>query len=345
MITIDGSYGEGGGQILRTSLALAMVTGKSLVIDKIRAGRAKPGLMRQHLTAVEAAAQVCGARVEGADAGSPRLVFEPGPVKAGTYRFAVGTAGSCTLVLQTVLPALLKADGVSELELEGGTHNPLAPPFDFLARAFLPLVERITGARVEAELIRPGFYPAGGGKIRVRIAPRRAEDVGPARFTLLERGDISAREAVAMVAHVRQSVAARELAVLREMLGLLDSEVRIANVADSAGPGNALTLALTGSAGVTEVFTGFGKLGVTAEAVAKGVAAEAAEYLAADVPVGLHLADQLLLPLVLAGGGEFRTLALTEHSRTNLHVIRQFLPVQVAITPEASGTVRVTIGT
>lgn len=343
-ITIDGSFGEGGGQILRTSLSLAMVTGKTLVMEKIRAGRAKPGLMRQHLTAVQAAAEVCGARVDGDAAGSQRLRFEPGPTRAGSYRFAVGTAGSCTLVLQTVLPALLQASGPSELELEGGTHNPLAPPFDFLQRSFLPQVARMTGARVTAELQRPGFYPAGGGRIRVGIEPRPAGAAAPPRFSLLERGDIVARQATAMLAHLRRNIAERELSVLRAALGLLETDVQVLQIADSAGPGNALTLALTGTAGVTEVITGFGQLGVSAETVAERVADEAAEYLAATAPVGKHLADQLLLPLALAGGGEFRTQALTEHTRTNLHVIRQFLPVQVRTETAADGSVRVVVG-
>src|SRR6478752_4247267 len=142
-LLINGAQGEGGGQIVRSSLALALVTGKSVTIENIRAGREKPGLMRQHLTAVQAAATVCGGVVKGAEIGSRSLIFEPRPVRAGEYQFSVGTAGSATLVLQTVLPALLIADGPSELVLEGGTHNQWAPPFDFLARVFLPLINRM----------------------------------------------------------------------------------------------------------------------------------------------------------------------------------------------------------
>src|SRR5512136_2571133 len=170
MITIDGSQGEGGGQILRTSLALSLVTGQPFRMERIRAKRQKPGLLKQHLTAVEAAKTVGCAEVTGAALGSQTLEFKPGPVTPGNYRFAVGTAGSATLVLQTVLPPLLVASGPSTLTLEGGTHNPFAPPFDFLARCFAPVVERM-GPRIELKLHRPGFFPAGGGQFEAQITP------------------------------------------------------------------------------------------------------------------------------------------------------------------------------
>src|SRR5262245_2007058 len=160
-ITIDGSAGEGGGQILRTALALSLVTARPFRIERIRAGRPKPGLLRQHLTAVQAAAKVGAARISGAEVGSLELTFEPTGLRGGAYDFAVGTAGSATLVLQTLLPALLRAREPSQLTIEGGTHNPYAPPFDFLARTFLPVLRRM-GAAIEARLEAPGFYPAGG---------------------------------------------------------------------------------------------------------------------------------------------------------------------------------------
>ena len=179
MITIDGSEGEGGGQILRTSLALSLVTGQPFRMERIRARRQKPGLLKQHLTAVEAAKTVGCAEVTGAALGSQTLEFPPGPVTPGNYRFAVGTAGSATLVLQTVLPALLTASGLSTLTLEGGTHNPMAPPFDFLANAFMPLIHRM-GPSVELELKAPWFLPCRG---RTVSCPSRAcEEVVPVGF-------------------------------------------------------------------------------------------------------------------------------------------------------------------
>src|SRR5262245_17125561 len=170
MIIIDGSSGEGGGQILRTALALSLVTGTPFRIQKIRAGRPKPGLLRQHLTAVQAAVEVGSASASGAELGSQELSFWPGKVRAGAYRFAIGPAGSACLVVQTVLPPLLLAGGPSSLVVEGGTHNPFAPPWDFLARAFFPLLQRM-GARVSTTLERHGFFPAGGGRLRVEIEP------------------------------------------------------------------------------------------------------------------------------------------------------------------------------
>jgi RNA 3'-terminal phosphate cyclase (ATP) len=196
MITIDGSYGEGGGQILRTSLALSLVTGKPFSINNIRAGRKKPGLMRQHLTAVNAAAEIGSAAIKGNRIGSQEFTFEPEMIKPGNFHFAIGSAGSCTLVFQTILPALIIAGGPSEIILEGGTHNPFAPPFDFLAKAFLPVINRM-GPKVDAVLEKPGFYPAGGGRFKVSINP-----AGLNGFDLLERGNIINKTARAAVANL-----------------------------------------------------------------------------------------------------------------------------------------------
>jgi RNA 3'-terminal phosphate cyclase (ATP) len=325
MLTLDGSQGEGGGQILRTALALSMVTSTPFRIERIRARRERPGLRRQHLTAVGAAAEVCKAEVEGAVLGSGELTFRPGAVVPGSYAFAIGTAGSTTLVLETVLPALLTAPGPSRLTLEGGTHNPLAPPFDFLEKTFLPLCCRM-GPRIEARLERPGFYPAGGGRFTVAVEP--APRLEP--LSLVVRGPILSRRARAVVANLPLSIALRELKVLARRLSLERAEMAAEETRGSHGPGNFVTLELV-SAAVTEVVTGFGERGVRAETVAERVVEEASEYLAAEVPVGRHLADQLLLPLALAGGGVFQTLSPTLHTLTNLEVIRRFLGVEIAV--------------
>ena len=329
IITIDGSQGEGGGQVLRSSLALSLVTGRSLVIEKIRAGRKKPGLLRQHLTAVLAAAVGSGADVEGATLGSRRLVFRPGPVRAGDYAFRVGTAGSATLVLQTVLPALLLAEGESNLTLEGGTHNPFAPPVDFLEKAYLPLVNRL-GPQVEVRLVRPGFYPAGGGQFTVRVQP--AKQLGP--LELIHRGQIVAHRVRAMVANLPRHIAERECRTIVRETGW-NKSFSIEEVKDSRGPGNVVMIELEAEH-VTEVFTGFGERGVRAEDVAMQALREAEEYLAADVPVGRHLADQLMLPLGMgaylgSGGGMFRTTGLSLHSTTHLEILRRFLEIDIQV--------------
>jgi RNA 3'-terminal phosphate cyclase (ATP) len=338
MLTIDGSRGEGGGQIFRSSLALSLVSGTPFRIERIRAGRAKPGLMRQHLAALEAAAAIGEASVEGAAIGSPEVVFRPTRVRAGAYRFAVGTAGSTGLVLQTVLLPLATVGGPSTLTLEGGTHNPYAPPFDFLAGAFLPLLRRM-GARVEARLDRAGFYPAGGGRMTVDIGEARA-------LTPLElptRGATRRRRARALISRLPRQIGDRELAVVRSRLGWAEDELEVVTLGEGmAGPGNVLLLEIE-SAHVSEVFTGFGEVGVRAEAVAEQAVQEARRYLAADVPVGPYLADQLLLPLALAGGGRFRTVALTRHATTNIEVIRQFLGTSIEVVPVGDAAVEISV--
>jgi RNA 3'-terminal phosphate cyclase (ATP) len=258
MIAIDGSLGEGGGQILRTSLALSLVTGKAFRMERIRAGRDKPGLQRQHLTAVRAAAEVGHAEVEGAELGSGELNFAPRGVAPGDYRFDVGTAGSVTLVLQTVLPALLVASAPSQLRLEGGTHNIFAPPFDFLAKAFLPLVGRM-GPRVEAVLEQHGFYPRGGGAVSVAIHPQ--PKLRPIK--LLERGRVIRRLARAIVSRLPRHIAEREVETARRGLSWPADAVAVEEV-ESPGPGNVLLVEVD-SEHVTEVFSGFGRLGVPAE--------------------------------------------------------------------------------
>lgn len=324
MIVIDGSQGEGGGQILRTSLAMSLVAGKPFRITNIRAGRKKPGLMRQHLTAVQAAARIGDAVVQGAADGSQDLTFTPRQVVPGEYRFAVGTAGSAALVLQTVLPALLTAADRSHLTLEGGTHNPFAPPFDFLQRSFLPLVNRM-GPSTEAHLERPGFYPAGGGRFEVTVAPSPKL----AGFDLLQRGDVVRRRARAVVSGLPARIAERELTVIQRELGWSSEELAVEEVTSPRGPGNVVMIEIE-SMHVTEVFTEFGTRGVRAEAVAAKAVQAVRRYLAADVPVGEHLADQLLVPLAMAGNGSFKTLAPSRHTVTNIAVLQQFLDIEIA---------------
>ena len=195
MITIDGAAGEGGGQIVRTAVGLALVTGQPCQLVNIRAGRRKPGLLAQHLTAVQAAAQISGAELQGAQLGAHEFTLTPGQVAAGKYHFQVGTAGSATLVLQTILPALMIATGISEITLEGGTHNPFAPPFDFLQQAFFPLLQRM-GVTISATIARYGFYPAGGGQFTVTIQP--AQRLAP--LELLAKGALVILQATAIVA-------------------------------------------------------------------------------------------------------------------------------------------------
>jgi RNA 3'-terminal phosphate cyclase (ATP) len=332
MLTIDGSSGEGGGQILRTALALSTVTGKPFRIEKIRAGRPKPGLLRQHLTAVKAAATISGATVTSAELGSGVVTFSPGPVVAGDFAFAVGTAGSATLVLQTVLPALLTASTPCRLVLEGGTHNPMAPPFDFLVKSFLPLINRM-GPTVTAELERAGFYPAGGGRLNVSITP--APRLLP--FEMLDRGAIRSVTTRAIVANLPRSIAMREVNLAGRLLSLPEDSLIVEEIRGSAGPGNAVVVEIETERHI-EVFTAFGEMNVRAEGVATKVVQDARAYIASGVPVGRYLADQLLIPMALAGAGRFRTGPLSRHTTTNLEVIRQFLEVHIDLIEEPKRT-------
>jgi RNA 3'-terminal phosphate cyclase (ATP) len=346
MIEIDGSSGEGGGQILRTSLSLSMVTGQPVTIERIRAKRPKPGLMRQHLACVLAAQAVSGAQVSGAELGSQTLVFETGALRPGEHRFAVGSAGSCLLVLQTVLPALMLADAPSRLSLSGGTHNPLAPNFHFIERAFLPLLTRM-GVTVGVSLRRHGFYPAGGGEMLAEIAPTVS---GLRPFDLLERGAPRESFAESLVAAVPRRVAERELAVLGEALGWSGEQLRVPNVRQNEGPGNAL-MATLAHEHATEVFMALGERSLSSEQVANRLLGEARAYLESGAAAGPHLADQLALPAALAVHRSGRGMAytcseVTEHLRTNLDVIQRFLPVRPSLTQEHPGhwTVRLMPG-
>lgn len=340
MLDIDGGLGEGGGQVVRSSLALSLVTGRPFRMRRIRTGRDRPGLRLQHLTAVRAAAAVGGAGIQGDEKGSGEITFRPGQLRPGSHRFDVGSAGSAVLVLQTVLPPLLTADAPSSVVVAGGTHNPHAPPFEFLAEAFLPQLRRM-GADVEVTLDRPGFHPAGGGRLRAEIRPAAALR----RLVLERRGAEVGRRARAVVSALPRHIAERELSIVHALLRLPDEAVEVVEVPDdeAAGPGNAVMVSLEFEA-VTGVFTGFGRRGVPAEEVAREACREAEAWLASDVPVGPRLADQLLLPMAVAGGGRFRTVEPTLHTRTQAEVIRRFTGLQVELERTGTGSWRVAVG-
>lgn len=335
---IDGSAGEGGGQIIRSSLALSLITGRPFTARNVRAGRSRPGLLRQHLTAVNAAAEISNAEVRGNELGSKELEFRPGAVRTGSYRFSVGTAGSATLVLQTILPALLAADRPSELVLEGGTHNPYAPPYDFLDRVFLPCVRKM-GPKVSCILERPGYYPAGGGRFKVNVEP--APRLSP--LEIPERGELKQRRAQAIVCQLPEHIATRELQMVRKLLDWDAGSLETLASKGSPGPGNVLIIEMAFEK-ITEMFTGFGERGTPAEEVARKACQQAKDYLASGAPVGKYLADQLLLPLAMAGRGSFHTMPLSRHTMTNIGVIRKFLEIDISCAPLNERVWRVTVG-
>ena len=337
MIQLDGSRGEGGGQILRTSVAAAALTGQAFRIEKIRAGREKPGLKRQHLTAIEAAATICGAHLEGAEVGASEISFEPGEIRAGDYRFEIGTAGSTTLVAQTVLPILLAASGPSRVTITGGTHCTHAPTYEHFAETFLPQL-RAMGAKVESRLVRHGFYPAGGGEIELSIEPWT--DARP--FHLDARDAFSSGSVSAVVANLARAIADDEARIVAEKLHDLALRADVAAV-DSPGPGNAVWATMR-FGGLVETFSEIGQYERSRKAVAHSVADVVRLYLKSGAPVDLHLADQLLLPLAWAAhrhglAASFVFERVTPHFETNVGTLAAFFPdVPIAFEPLAPDT-------
>ncbi|GAA0312472.1 RNA 3'-terminal phosphate cyclase [Psychrobacter aestuarii] len=363
-LTIDGSTGEGGGQIVRSALTLSMLTGTPIQVRRIRAGRAKSGLMRQHLMCVQAAQAICNAEVSGAALGSDAFSFTPQAVRAGDYHFDIGSAGSTSLVLQTILPALLFAesqnannqdadnkhsDASSTVTIIGGTHNPLAPTTDFLQHAFVPLLAKL-GMQVEIECLQAGFAPIGGGAITARITPflRRA---GMPQFNLTERGALQSIVLCASVLNLDYSICTRELTSAKASLleanidevlmntqskrlnGIGEGNTCFAIVTHQLGDKNeSKTTAKTSNRTDThqEVFSLLGEKRSLAENIGKRLAGHIRRYLYdTDALLDEYLTDQLLLPLALAGGGAFTARVMSEHSKTQAWLIAQFLPVEI----------------
>lgn len=317
--------------MVRNSCALALVTGDSFRITDIRAKRPKPGLMRQHVTAVEAATVISGSECSGLAVGSSELTFRPGRTIPGEYHFAVGTAGSTGLVLQTVLLPLALAGGPSRLVLEGGTHNMLAPPFEFIERTFLPIINRM-GPQVSARLVRHGFYPRGGGRIEVDIVPA---PLTPADCT--ERGDRLGVCATAVFSALPGDIAERMLArTRRDLADWPEDAFRMQQVSADQGPGIILLLEARYT-NVTEIVSAFGQLGVTAERLAKTSAARMQGYAESSAFAGPYLADQLVLPFVLAGGGTFTTVKPSQHLLTAIDIAERFTGRRIKIAKQGAG--------
>jgi len=315
IIEIDGATGESGGQILRTSLALSCIFGKPVRVFNIRAGRSKPGLAAQHLAVCHLLSGISGAKMSGAALGSTELSFSPGKISGGEYKFDIGTAGSCTLLLQAVLPVLANAPHASSLEITGGTHVSHSPTFEYFSEVFLPAVHKF-GVRAKAEMQRAGFYPKGGGKVTLAVEPSKLRgckflpEQQPVKYSILSSS---------LPPHVLQ----REE---KEVKKLFPNAAGVAREAQAACAGNALTI-WSGSFGASSL----GEIGKPAEKVAQ----EACAGLMREMPaaplgqqaqgalVDSHLADQLLIYASLADGkSEFSTPAFSSHLKTNADVIR-----------------------
>jgi RNA 3'-terminal phosphate cyclase (ATP) len=368
-ITIDGGRGEGGGQIVRTSLTLSCITGRPLRMINVRAGRPKPGLANQHLTAIRAAQQISSATVTGAGLGSKQFTFEPGPVQPGEYSFDVGTAGSTTLVLQTIALPLAFTTGDSTVTIIGGTHNPMAPCYEYLESVWAPLLA-LTGIHIYLQIKRAGFYPAGGGRIEATIVglgsatsptasprlggegraseSRRAgsEGLGLKPVSIDDRGEIYSIDGFSAVARLPLSIAerqARQAELRLSAAGIVHHPITCQTI-DAASPGTVLFLNCR-CRGAPAAFFGLGARGKPAERVADEAVDQLVDQLSHPGALDPHAADQFVLPLALArGASSFTTTTVTDHLVTHIDLLRQFLRRQIELTGRLgeTGEVRIT---
>ena len=341
MLEIDGSYGEGGGQILRTALSLSCLTGWAFSIVNIRRQRRKPGLMPQHLAAVRAAQAVAGATVEGASPGSVALAFRPGVVQGGTFSFDIGTAGSVGLVLQTLIPPLLNARQPSRVTLTGGTHVPASPSITYLINVFAPMLRQLN-VRLHLTVDACGFYPRGGGKVLAEIVPGD----GPIAFNPgIPSGPVRIN-GLSAVCHLPLSIAERQRDAALQVLGqekdLPQVEIVVSEVS-GPGLGTFLFLAMERH-GCLAGCTALGARGKPAETVGREAATEMVRHLATRAALDPHLADQVIPYLALSRGeSTFTTSCITPHLLTNLWVVGLFLSIRYRISGEEGepGLVRI----
>ncbi len=339
MIELDGSAGEGGGQILRSALALSILTQRPFKLVNIRANRSKPGLQPQHLMCVRAAAQIAAANYKGGSVGSSVLYFEPGQIRAGNYTFAIGTAGATALVLHTVyLPLALRADRPCEIVITGGTHNTHAPCYHFLETTWAAYLARI-GIRVELEMPRPGFYPRGGGEIRALIYPCSRVN----GLSLLTCPELTTAGGFSAYADLPESVGRRQARRLGVRLKSEGVESHIPVEEWEAANPCSVAAVIFRQAPVPSLFFGLGERGKPAESVADEAADEAVAFRDAKAPVDPHSADQLLLPLALSDdASEYKASAITRHTTTNVETVRKFVDRTILIehTEGKTGIVR-----
>ncbi len=347
-ISIDGSTGEGGGQILRTALALSMALDRPFRMTNIRAKRPKSGLKRQHLTCIRAAQTICDATVEGDEINSTEVTFSPGVVKPGSYRIALGTGGSITLVCQALIPPLLFAAEPSHLEISGGTHVPYAPPFEFMRDTLFPMLERL-GVKLHARMDRLGYMNIGGGSVHVDITPCPEPHV----FVQPEPTPITKTTAVIYGHNLPEGILERERELLqKESPSLLLHEEDILCIDKNLGP-DKMPLPVDGSGNMViltvhqgeqkTVFGECGWRGRSAETVASHACKRAREFLSSHAPIEACLSDQLLVPLALAGGGSFVTQRLTKHTGTCLRIIELFTGRHAQTVHEQGRNIHVTV--
>ncbi len=327
MIEIDGSYGEGGGQILRTALTLSAIENKPFEMSNIRVGRKKPGLAAQHLQCVKAMAQICDAEVSGARIGSLSLRFHPGEIKCGDYCFEIGTAGSISLVLQTILLPLSLANGPSSITIRGGTHVQFSPCFHYLKEQWLFYLKKI-GLDVKIEMVRAGFYPKGGGEINVSI--KHVGNVNP--LTLMERGRLLRLRGISAIGNLDLSIAERQRKQALKRLSKINIIPEIDVVPMPAFASGTMLLLVCDFENSQSCYFSLGAIGKRAEKVADEACEGLEHFLETKGVVDEHLADQIILPLSLANDtSRFITPEITQHLLTNAEIIRLFSNTKIDI--------------
>ncbi|HSD57398.1 MAG TPA: RNA 3'-terminal phosphate cyclase [Methanotrichaceae archaeon] len=331
MIEIDGSYGEGGGQIVRTAVALSAVTGKPVRIKKIRQGRPKPGLAPQHAQAISSLARICSARIKGVEPGSPEISFEPEEIQGGHYRIDIGTAGSITLLMQCLMPATLKADGPVTLEIHGGTDVQWSPTIDYFKNVFLPALARFK-ALASLEIRQRGYYPKGQGSVLLKVEPSNLESA-----LLTESAThIHRVEGISHCSNLPEHVARRQAESALQALKDAGIEAEVSQ--------EVLAVPSTGS-GIT-IWSGFkgasalGERGLPAEKVGRKAAEEMISEKASDAVVDVHLADQLI-PYIALAGGSYTTREISMHARTNIWTARHFLDREIKVSEEGEKIFRI----
>lgn len=339
MVKIDGSYGEGGGQILRTALTLAALLRNPVEVSNIRAKRGNPGLRPQHRISAQAVCQISQGEIEGGEIGSPILRFHPGRIREGRYTFRIPTAGSTGMIFQTILPLLSFSQGRSQVALEGGTHTAWSPPADYIRDVFLPTLRGI-GVEAELRIIRWGWFPRGQGRIEVNIEPSSA--LQP--FSWKSRGELQRHKGLSTVSNLPLSIAQRETRRLSQRLKEKGFPAQMEIIqAPSVGKGTSLLL-VAEFRGIFAGFEGLGERGKRAEEVADEVADAFFSFMDGDGAVDPHLADQLIIYMALAEGeSSFTTSRITQHLLTNIWVVEKFLPLRFEVEGELGKPGRVKV--
>lgn len=336
MREIDGCYGEGGGQLLRTAVALAAITGETIRLHNIRAKRSNPGMAAQHVAAVKAVAALCGAEVEGLHVKSTELLFHPGPLRGGHFHFPVGTAGSITLVMQAALPVAIASGEATAMHISGGTDVRAAPPLDYFRYVLLPLLDKM-GLKARVDVLRRGYYPRGGGEILVEV-----QALLPLRPLLLDSpGALTEIRGYAHIANLPEHIVQRMAAAAAAELGRFPApaiEQAVLGRAEAIGAGAGGAIVLVAPTGQTILgASATAERGVPAEQLGLEAGQNLREEIVSGATLDVHATDQMLIYLALAGGtSRFLTRAVTSHAATTMWLLEQFLPVSFGVTEKES---------